>query len=62
MSKQLDDIVACQRKNDHKHFCDKTYSTMPKVCKYNGDKIQVPVYKDGVRGYSLRYECRKYKK
>jgi len=55
-------VKECQKLEIHKHYCDNGYGSMPKVCKYNGDVIHVPVYKDGHRGYSIRYECKLFKK
>ena len=63
MKKTLEKVVKeCYKEKIHPHYCDKVYGSMDKICKYNGQIIQVPVYKDGHRGYAIRYECLRYKK
>ena len=53
-------VKACQKESTHIFYCNKTYGTQPKVCKYNGNRIKVPIQKDGILGYAFRYECKLY--
>jgi len=70
MKKGLEKIILdCQKNQKSKgciapmlSYCDKVYSSQDKICKYNGEAIQVPIYKEGIRGYALRYSCILYSK
>ena len=60
---KLEQIVRiCEKRGVPKKFyCDKVYVSDGIKCKYHGRIIHVISYKDGVRGYSIRYECKKTK-
>ncbi len=62
-TKRIEKIIeACIRSDYHKFYCDKFYVANEIKCKYHGKIVHVLSFKNGIKGYQIRYECKKQSK